>query len=101
MVEVKLNSCRIISHYCKNIFALHIHTSIISTLMFNTFNIIIHQNTKFMVISYNLNLHFRIHCKKILKTRLKFISSYYDTTKKTHNNINIEFTAKVYASLYY
>jgi hypothetical protein len=53
MVKMKFNLCIIIPHYCNNKFALHMHTSTISTLIFNTFNTTIHQNTIFMVISYN------------------------------------------------
>jgi hypothetical protein len=54
-----------------------------------------------MVISYNQNLHFIIHCKKTPKTMIQFISSYSDTTKISHNDMNIEFIAEVYAYLYY
>jgi hypothetical protein len=49
----------------------------------------------FMVISYNQNLHFRIHCKKPLEIKLKFISSYFDNNKNSNNNINIKIIAKV------
>jgi len=42
MVEMKFNSYRIIPHYYNNKFALHMHTSINSALIFNTFNIAIH-----------------------------------------------------------
>jgi hypothetical protein len=54
-----------------------------------------------MVISYNQNLHFKIHCKKPLETRLQVISSYFDNTKKSQNNINIKIITKICASLYY
>jgi hypothetical protein len=42
LVDVKFNSCKIIPHYCKNRFALHMHTSTISSLIFNTLNPTIH-----------------------------------------------------------
>jgi hypothetical protein len=67
LVEVKFNFCIIIPHYYNNKFALHMHTSIIFALILNTFNIAIHQNTVFMVISYKQNLHVKIHCKKLQK----------------------------------
>ncbi len=61
VIEMKFNSCKIIPHYYNNRFALHMHTSTISTLILNTFNTAIHLKTKFMVISSNHNLHFKIH----------------------------------------
>jgi len=55
-----------------------------------------------MVISYNQNLHFRLHWKKQLeKKKSQFISSYSDTTNSSHNNMNKKLTIEVYASLYY
>jgi hypothetical protein len=42
MVKMKFNSCKIIPHYCNNIFALHMQTFTISILFLNTFNIAIH-----------------------------------------------------------
>jgi hypothetical protein len=42
MVEMKFNSYKIIPHYYNNIFALHMHTSTIFALIFNTLNIAIH-----------------------------------------------------------
>jgi hypothetical protein len=42
MVEVKFNSYKIIPHYYKNRFALHMHTFTISALIINTFNTAIH-----------------------------------------------------------
>jgi hypothetical protein len=42
MVEVKFNSCKIIPRYYNNKFAIHMHTSTISTLIFNAFNTAIH-----------------------------------------------------------
>jgi len=42
MVEVKFNSYKIIPHYYNNKFALHMHTSTISVVILNTFNIAIH-----------------------------------------------------------
>jgi hypothetical protein len=43
------------------------HMFIIFVLSPNKFNITIHSNIRFMVIAYNQNLHFRIHCKKLQK----------------------------------
>ncbi len=34
-------------------------------------------------------------------TRLQVISSYFDTTENSHNNMNIEITVKICDSLYY
>jgi hypothetical protein len=42
LVDVKINSFIIIPHYCNNKFSLHMHTFIIFTFFFNTFNITIH-----------------------------------------------------------
>jgi hypothetical protein len=43
----------------------------------------------------------KIYISENPKTKLQFISSYFDITKNSHNNINIKFTTKVYASPYY
>jgi hypothetical protein len=67
LVEMILFFCIIIPQYCNNIFAFHMHTSTIYALILNTFSIAIHQNTRFMVISLNQNLHFKIHCKNFQK----------------------------------
>jgi hypothetical protein len=56
-----------ISHHYNNIFAFHMFMFIICVLSFNKFNITIHSNIRFMVITYNQNLHFRIHYKKFQK----------------------------------
>ncbi len=90
-----------ISHYYNNIFALHMHTFIVFTLILNTFFSIIHYNTRFIVIPYNHNLHFKIHVKKIPKIISQFISSYFDTIENSDNNLNIGFTTKVFIFLYY
>jgi hypothetical protein len=42
LIEMRFNLCIIIPHYSNNIFALHMHTFIISTLILNTFNTAIH-----------------------------------------------------------
>ncbi len=67
MVELKFKFLQNISHYYNNKFAFHIHIFIIFVLSFNKLNTIIHSNIRFMVIVYNQNLHFRIHCKKLQK----------------------------------
>jgi hypothetical protein len=36
-----------------------------------------------------------MHCKKTPETILQLISSYFDTTKNSHNDINIEFIVGV------
>ncbi len=67
LLEVKFKFMQNISHYCNNIFAFHMPMFIISILSLNKLNITIHSNIIFMVIAYNQNLHFRIHCKKLHK----------------------------------
>jgi hypothetical protein len=53
-----------------------------------------------MVISYNQNLHFKIHCKKLQKQ--DYISFYHILIlNNPHNNMNIKFIIKVCVSLYY
>jgi hypothetical protein len=44
---------QIISDYCNNKFAFHMHLFIILVLSFNKLNIAIHSNIGFMVIAYN------------------------------------------------
>jgi hypothetical protein len=56
-----------ISHYYKNRFAFHMHMFTIIVLNLNKLNITIHFNIEFMIIAYNQNLHFKIHCKKLQK----------------------------------
>jgi hypothetical protein len=48
----------------------NMHTFTISTLILNTPDFEIHSNTKFMVISYNQNLHFKIQ-KNVKNSRNK------------------------------
>jgi hypothetical protein len=62
MVEVKFKFLQNISH--NNIFAFHMPMFIFFVLSLNKLNITIQSNIKFMVIAYNQNMHFRIHCKK-------------------------------------
>jgi hypothetical protein len=64
-----------ISHYYKDIFAFHMHMFTIFVLSLNKLNTTIHSNIKFMVITYNQNLHFRIHVKKTPEIILQLISS--------------------------
>jgi hypothetical protein len=59
-----------ISHYYNNIFAFHMHMFTILVLNLYKLDTTIHFNIIFMVIAYNPNLHFRIHYKKALETRL-------------------------------
>ncbi len=47
-----------------------------------------------MVISYNQNLHCKIHCKKTPKTKSQISSSYFNTPNNSHNNMNIELLQK-------
>jgi hypothetical protein len=75
MVEVKFKFLQNISHYCNNIFAFHMPMFTIFVLSLNKLNTAIHSNIKFMGISYNQNMHFKIHYTKISRTRLQFISS--------------------------
>jgi len=62
--KLKFKFLKNISHYYNNKFAFHMHMFIIYILSLNKFNITIHSNIKFMVTTYNQNLHFRIHYKK-------------------------------------
>jgi hypothetical protein len=48
-------------------FAFHMHMFTISILNFYKLNTTIHSNIKFIVITYNQNLHFKIHCNKLQK----------------------------------
>jgi len=66
LVEVKFKFLHNISHYYNNKFAFHMLMFTISVLSFNKLNTTIHSNI-FMVITYNQNLHFKIHCKKLQK----------------------------------
>jgi hypothetical protein len=43
------------------------HIFIISVLNLNKLNTTIHSNIRFMIITNNQNLHFKIHCKKVQK----------------------------------
>jgi hypothetical protein len=67
VVEVKFKFLQNISHYYNNRFAFHMPMFIIFVLSLNKLNTTIHSNIKFMVITYNQNLHFWIHCKKLQK----------------------------------
>jgi hypothetical protein len=76
------------------------HMFIIHVLSFNKFNITIHSNLKFMVIAYNQNQHFKIHCKKIQKQI--YNSFHYNLIlQKIHTKMNIKFIVEVCVSLYY
>jgi hypothetical protein len=63
MVEMKLKFLHNISHYYNNKFAFHMPMFTIFVLSFDKLNTTIHSNIRFMVITYNQNLHFKIHCK--------------------------------------
>ncbi len=41
------------------------HMFIVHVLSLNKLNTTIHSNIGFMVIAYNQNLHFKMHCKKL------------------------------------
>jgi hypothetical protein len=73
-------------------------TFTILALIFNIFNTAIHLNTKFMVISYNQNMHFRIHCKKFQKQDYILIHDIL-ILNNSYNNMNIKFIIEVYAFL--
>jgi hypothetical protein len=66
MVEMKLNSCRIF-HIIETI---DLHFTYIHALFlfwFSTFLTVLFIKTIFMVISYNQDLHFKIHYRKLRK----------------------------------
>jgi hypothetical protein len=67
MVEVKFKFLQNISHYCNNIFVFHMHMFIIYVLNLNKLNTTIHSHIIFIIIAYNQNLHFKIHCKTLQK----------------------------------
>jgi hypothetical protein len=67
MVKVKFKFLQNISQYCNNKLAFHMAMLIIFVLNLNKRTTTIHSKIKFMVIAYNHNLHFRIHCKKFQK----------------------------------
>jgi hypothetical protein len=78
LVDVKFNSYRIVPRYCDNTFALHLHTSIISALIFNTLNLAIHKNTRSMIISLT-KICTSKYIEKISKKKITihFIIFYY------------------------
>ncbi len=48
-------------------FAFHMHVFTIFVLSLNKLNTTIHSSIKLIVVAYNQNLHFKIHCKKLQK----------------------------------
>jgi hypothetical protein len=86
MVEMKLKFLQNISHYCNNKFAFHMPMFTIFVLSFNKLNITIHSNIRFMVITYNHNLHFKIHYKELQKQ--DYNSFHHNLTlKKVHTKV--------------
>jgi hypothetical protein len=65
MVEVNLIPAKLFHTIITIDLHYNMHTFTIFALIINTPNSIVHLNTKFMVISYNHNLYFRIRCRKI------------------------------------
>jgi hypothetical protein len=72
------------------------HMFTILVLSLNKFNTTIHSNIKFMVIAYNQNLHFKIHCKKLDKQNY---NSFHHNLRLQKNHT--KFTIEICASLYY
>jgi hypothetical protein len=83
LVKVKFKFLHNISHYNNNKFAFHMHMFTSFVLSLNKLNIIIHSNIKFMVIAYNQNIHFIIHCKKL---QIQYYNSFHHNLilKKIH-----------------
>ncbi len=69
LVEVKFKFLPNISHYYNNIFAFHKYMFTIFVLSLNKLNTTIHSHIRFIIIAYSQNMHFRIHCKKLLKQK--------------------------------
>jgi hypothetical protein len=86
LIQLKFKFLQNISHFYNNIFAFHKHVFIIYVLSFNNLNIIVRPHIIFIIIAYNHNLHFIIHCKKnkTPKVIVQFISSLSSTTKISH-----------------
>jgi hypothetical protein len=61
----------------------------------------IHPNIKFMVITYNQNLHFKIHLYKNSKSNITFHFIIIQHYRKFIQKMNMEFIIEVYAFLYY
>jgi hypothetical protein len=86
IVEMKFKFLQNISHYCNNIFAFHMPMFTIFVLSFNKLNTTIHSNIRFMVITYNQNLHFIIHYKELHKQ--DYNSFHHNLTlKKIHTKV--------------
>jgi hypothetical protein len=99
MVEMKLKFLQNVSHYYNNIFAFHVAMFIIFVSSLNKLNITIHSNIRFMVIAYNQNMHFKIHCKKLHKQ--DYNSFHHNLTlQKIHTKYE-QFNVEIYVSLYY
>ncbi len=60
----------------------------------------IHHDIKFMVISNNQNLNFKIQCQKQNNNNNSF-HDIFDTTNNSHNNMNMEIIVEVCTSLVY
>jgi hypothetical protein len=79
----------------------NMHTFTISALILNTHNSTIHLNTRFMVISYNHNLYFKIQCRKIQRQDYNSFHYILILQKNSHNNMDMEIVAEVCTSLFY
>jgi hypothetical protein len=77
------------------------HTFTIFGLIINTTNSIVHSNTKFVVISYNQNLQFKIQCRKIQKQNYNLFHHILILQKYSDNNMNIKITIEINVPLYY
>jgi len=76
------------------------HMFTIYVFNINTLNIAIHSNIKCMVIAYNQNFHFEIHCKKFHKQ--DYNSFHHNLIlQKITQKMNIKFTVEICAYLYY
>jgi len=77
------------------------HTFTIFAIILNTPNSIVHSNTKFVVISYNQNLQFKIQCRKIQKQNYNLFHHILILQKYSDNNMNIKITIEVNVPLYF
>ncbi len=77
------------------------HTFTIFALILNTPNFIIHSNTRFVVISYNQNLQFKIQCRKNQRQNYNLFHHIFILKKYSNNNMNIKITIEVNVPLYY
>jgi len=109
-VKMRFKFLQNISHYYNNIFSFHMHMFTILVLSLNKLNTTIHFNIKFMLLHITLEEkpHFSSSVTKIYiseyivkNSKNKIIIHFIIYYRKFTQKMNIKFTIKVCASLYY